>query len=448
MRKGAKRAPVCRARRFKEQIPLTARTQFETRVTELLDPALALWGECPATLPAFDRAFTAAQQAEREARMDHFLKSLEGELHHPPANRGERQAMHERLTAAFAEFGRTALNLDDRHLQMLLAGGFSTIGTAMARQARSFDPSVSVADIFQASRNAWTACGLQVLFGGSMCLSPSIFAYSMLYPYTDNYLDDPATPVETKRGFNHRFSRRLHGQGIAPEGNHEATIWRLVDLIESQYGRDRYPQVFESLLRIQAAQERSLRLLADGGDVLALSFEKGGASVLADGYLAAGTLLPEQARFVFNWGVFLQLADDLQDVQEDLLGGVRTIFSQAAGVEPLDGLTNRLMQFGGKVMMQMHDLPGVDCLPLRQLISRSCLSFLVRSAGEAGALYNAAYVAAIESLSPFRFAFLNDRRRRFARHSGMMAKLFEAFLAGDPDEPAFPLLPSSLMPRF
>ncbi len=425
----------------------------ETRVTELLEPALALWRECPASLPGFDRSFTAAQQAEREARMDQFLKSLEGELHHPPATRGERLAMHARLTAAFAEFGRTALNLEDRHLQMLLAGGFSSIGTAMARQARRFDPTVSVADIFQASRNAWTACGLQVLFGGSMCLSPSIFAYSMLYPYTDNYLDDPATPAETKRGFNVRFSRRLQGEDVAPAGKHEAIIWRMVESIESQYAREQYPQVFESLLRLQAAQENSLRLLrktapSGGVDVLALSFEKGGASVLADGYLAGGTMSPEQARFVFNWGVFLQLADDLQDVQEDRRDGVRTIFSLAAGSEPLDELTNRLMQFGGRVMMQMHDLPGVDCLPLRQLISRSCLSFLVRSAGEAGELYNAPYVAAIQSLSPFRFAFLNDRRRRFARHSGMLAKLFEAFLAGDPDEPAFPLLPTSLMPRF
>jgi hypothetical protein len=51
-------------------------------------------------------------------------------------------------------------------------------------------------------------------------------------------------------------------------------------------------------------------------------------------------------------------------------------------------------------------------------------------------------------LSPFRFSFLSDRRRKFERHSGLMGKLFEAFLAGDPDEPAFPLLPSSLMPRF
>lgn len=417
-------------------------------MTELLECSLALWRDCPSTPPAFDHAFTAAQQAEREERMDGFLKALEGELRRAPATRAERQAMHERLTAAFAAFGREALNLDDRHLQILLAGGFSSIGTEMARMARGFDAKVSVADIFQASRNAWTACGLQVLFGGRMCLSPSIFAYSMLYPYTDNYLDDPATPGEIKRGFNRRFRCRLEGQGIEPVGAHERIIWRLVETIESQYAREQYPQVYEGLLLIQAAQEKSLRLSREGVDVLPLSFEKGGASVLADGYLAAGTLTQEQERFVFNWGVFLQLADDLQDVQEDRRDGVRTIFSEAAGREPLDGLTNRLMQFGGRVMMQMHDLAGVECLPLRQLIARSCLSFLVRSAGEAGEFYTPAYVAEIERLSPFRFAFLNDRRRRFARHSGMLGKLFEAFLAGDADEPAFPFLPGSLMPRF
>jgi len=422
-------------------------------VTELLQPALALWRQCPADLPAFDHSFTPAEQSSREVLMDRFLSTLESELYRPPRTRSERQAMHERLTEAFAEFGRTALNLDERHLQMLFAGGFSTIGTAMAREARRFDDDVTIADILQASRNAWTACGLQVLFGGAMSLSPSIFAYSMLYPFTDNYLDDPATPARTKHGFNRRFSLRLLGQNVAPEGRHETLIWRLVELIESQYPRDAFPGVFDSLLLIQAAQEKSLALLRNAApddcvDVLGLSFEKGGASVLADGYLAAGDLSPDRAAFVYNWGIFLQLADDLQDVQEDRRDGVRTIFSQAAGREPLDGLTNHLMQFGGRVMMQMHDLPGVDCLPLRQLITRSCLSFLVRSAGESAAFYTTEYVARIETLSPFRFSFLADRRRKFERHSGLMGKLFEAFLAGDADEPAFPLLPSSLMPRF
>jgi hypothetical protein len=422
-------------------------------VNQLLEESLALWRDCPACLPRFDRSFAPEEQAAREARMDCFLAALEGELHHPPRTRAERAAMHERLTGSFLDFGRKGLALEERHLDLLIRGGLSSIGTLLARQARRFDPEVSVADIFQATRNAWTACGLQMLFGRGMCLSPSIFAYSMLYPYTDNYLDDQAFSRETKAGFNARFGERLSGGEVAPAGRHEELIWRLVDLIEGEYPRAAYPLVFESLLGIHRAQEKSLRLLrrgpdADAESVLRLSFEKGGTSVLADGYLAAGDLTEAQARFVFNWGIFLQLADDLQDVREDRQNGVRTLFSLGAGLEPLDGLTNRTMQFGGRVMVMMHELPGVDCLALRQLISRSSLSFMIRSAGDAAELHSTAYLDTIQALSPFRFEFLRERQRRFASHGALLARLFEAFLAGSDEEPAFPLLPGSLMPRF
>ena len=109
---------------------------------------------------------------------------------------------------------------------MLLKGGFAAIGTELAREARRFDPAVSTADILQASRNAWTACGLQMLLGRKMRLTPAIFAYSMLYPYTDNYMDDPATPAEAKLGFSARFGRRLEGHGRRsgqrPRGRHMA----------------------------------------------------------------------------------------------------------------------------------------------------------------------------------------------------------------------------------
>jgi len=75
---------------------------------------------------------------------------------------------------------------------------------------------------------------------------------------------------------------------------------RLVKLVECQYARDSFPQVFDSLMRIHRAQEQSIHLLRKGVvggdvDVLRLCFEKGGASVLADGYLAAGSLTHEQA---------------------------------------------------------------------------------------------------------------------------------------------------------
>ena len=179
-----------------------------------------------------------------------------------------------------------------------------------------------------------------------------------------------------------------------------------------------------------------------------LSFDKGGASVLTDGYLAAGSLTSEEAQVIFGWGVFLQLADDLQDVRQDCQDGMLTVFSEIAGREPLDERTSRTLQFAQTVMRSMDRLPGGNCRELRELIERSSRSMLIRAAGETPDLYMRDYLAELETHSPFRFTFLNDRRKRLESRRGILNRLFEAFLAGDEDEPAFPLLPSSLMPRF
>jgi hypothetical protein len=419
---------------------------------ELLRESIALWHQCPETAPLSGRTFSEEDQIAREARLERFLLVIQSEVRSLPRNRAERQASLDRITAAFTEFGEAALGLEARHFDVMLGGGLSSIGSRLARQARRFDPSVSTADIFQANRNAWTACGLQMLLGQTMRLTPSIFAYSMLYPYTDNYLDDPSVPREEKLGFGARFGQRLAGGAVAPANGREALIWGLVDLIEGQYPREAWPQVFESLLAIHQAQQKSIRLLRrngapEGVDVLALVFEKGGVSVLADGYLAAGTLAPEEARFIFHWGVLLQLADDLQDVKQDRQDGVLTLFSQAAEREPLDSVTNRTIQFARRVLRLIEDLPKHDCSALKELIRDSSLSLLIRSAGDAGELYSRSYLDALETHSPFRFSYLNGRRRQLTPSSSVLARLFEAFLDGDEDEPAFPLLPGSLMPR-
>jgi hypothetical protein len=277
-----------------------------------------------------------------------------------------------------------------------------------------------------------------------MCLTPAIFAYSMLYPYTDNYMDDAAVPTRDKFGFSARFGRRLAGEAAAPANERESAIWRLVEMIEQDYPRARWPQVFESLLAIHRAQEDSLRLHSAGEtvDVLTLIFAKGGASVLADGYLAAGDLSQDEARFVFAWGVALQLADDLQDVRKDARDGVRTLFTQAAASGPLDELTSRTLHFAQRVTQRVHEPARPDCLPLQELIERSSTSLLVRSAGEAGNLFSTEYLEELETYSPFRFAFLSRQRQQLEQQSGLLAKLFEAFLEGDDDEPAFPCCPA------
>jgi hypothetical protein len=412
-----------------------------------LDEALELWHAAPgtATLPA--RPVGVALQAAREPEMERFLSALEAELKRPPATRAARADAHGRISAAFVRLGRSGLGLDEAELKLLLEGGFASIGTLMARQARRFDPAVELSDVMQASRNAWTACGLQLLLGRQMELTPSIFAYSMLYPYTDNYLDDGSVPAAEKRAFGERFGRRLAGCEPEPANPAEQCIWRLVGQIEDQYARRAFPDVYESLLDIHRAQcvSARLRMAVTDDEMLRIGFAKGGTSVLADAWLAAGHLSPQPARFAYLWGVLLQLGDDLQDLREDLAAGVATVFTRAAVAGSMEAATRRTLAFARPVLALMAGLDGPP--ELKKLISHSTVGLLIRAAGEAAEYYPAAFVSELEARSPFSFAYLERRRRRLAQNSGAMQRLFEAFLAGDDDEPAFPHLPSSLMPR-
>ena len=114
---------------------------------------------------------------------------------------------------------------------------------------------------------------------------------------------------------------------------------------------------------IHQAQENSIHQLgrnthADEMDLLNLTFAKGGTSVLADAYLAAGSLTECEARFAFAWGVLLQMADDLDDLPLDRQHGFLNLFSHAAEREPLDALTSRTLNFGQSVMQLMDALPN------------------------------------------------------------------------------------------
>lgn len=438
-------------------------------VTDLLDEAIGLWRDCPGDLPDFAQtlgrqSYTPDEQQLHESEFDQFLQSVRSELTTIPACRAERAAAQARITSAFVRLASAGLDLHGPHLRLLLDGGFSAIGTELGRTARRLGVSASVADILQASRNAWTACGLQLLYGEQMRLTPSIFAYSMLYPATDNYLDAGDVTREEKLGFSLRFGQRLGGCAVAPANGQETEVWRLVAMIEDEHPRSAGSRVYAGLREIHQAQQESLRFQrrdpGDGArrrenDMLRVSFRKGGASVLADAYLAAAAPSPHAERFAFFWGVFLQLADDLQDLREDRATGAVTLFTEAAGREPLDVLTAKTLHFGMQVMREMDSLPHELASegredwsgPLKDLIRTSSRSVVIRSAGELDEFYSPECLAALERYSPCRFAFLRERRKQMAKSRAATAMLFEAFLAGDDDEPAFPLLPSSLLPR-
>lgn len=402
--------------------------------------SLDLWNACAGQdLPSATR-YTQPEQKKRESAYDEGVRSVEDELQNHPASRSERAAQQNRLIANFGRFATTALGLEDDAVRMI-TGDFIPVGTELARWTRRFDPSMTKTDIVQACRNAWTACGLQPILGRQTELTPSILAYSLMYPYSDNYLDRADVSSEAKSQFSARFRQRLRGEVPPPLNQREAALWTLIDMVEDEYPRVSYPQVFDSLLAIHAAQERSLAQLKNGdgsldAQVLEISCEKGGTSVLADAFLAAGTLSGPEARFAFNWGVLLQLGDDLQDLRDDLRRDSATLFTRAVRRrQPLDALVTQLLAFSDRVAAGMDDLPHATPM-LRTLLRMSWRSLIVEAVADLRPLFTRRFLRELEPTSPFRFKFLRRRHKRLMKRQGMYESLFDVLIEDHDDEPA------------
>ncbi len=397
---------------------------------------MEVWHACAGGQGGNAPQYSSSEQDMREQAYDQALSAVERDLRRAAAKL-DQSLIRERIVESFATFSARALSLEGAAIN-LLTREFLPVGIELARWAREHDPALEMAAIIQAARNAWTACGLQPLLGATIKLTPSILGYSLLYPYSDNYLDAVEISVETKLQFSQRFRRRLAGEDLLAADDREHTIWELIALIETQYPRERNPRVFECLLAIHRAQEQSIVQLNGAhvrGDVdaLRLSVAKGGTSVLADACLAFGFLSEEESRFAFEWGVLLQLGDDLQDLNDDLRRGSITLFSgaAAAGV-PLDGLTVQLLNFGDRVGRHMEDLPHGSA-SLKKLLKMSWRSLIIRAVADSHEFFSSSFVHEVERCSPFRFGFLRARNDRLANRRGLYKSLFEALLEDSED---------------
>ena len=406
-------------------------------IDQLTQQFVNLWWHCDDGAPRFERAFSTREQAEREAMLDDFLNTLSSTMKEPLRTQEQRQATQQQLVALGAVFAKAALGFNDAQLEAVQSSGIVDAAVEFMQQARKFDATLTSEDIYQAARNVMTMNLLQLGMGLPVKVTPSVFAYSMLYPYSDNYLDDPAIPAEVKRAFNERFKRRLLGESFKPQNGYEQKITSLIGMIEGQFERAQYPRVYQSLLDIFVAQAGSMRLHQRNAspyelDVLGVSFEKGGAAVVADAYLVAGTPTQRQLEIAFGYGAFTQLMDDLEDVERDRKDGILTILSQTAGTWPLDKLTNRLFNLGDWVMDHLPEIGPGTPEPLQQLMQCCVHWLLADSVGMLPQYYSKPYLAEVEHHMPFRFGALKKQRQRMNRQRASVMKFVE--MSGLPDQ--------------
>jgi hypothetical protein len=410
----------------------------EAQSTQTID----VWKSSAQLSVPLSPCYTVREQRKHEKAYDQGLRAVQREAKRAPRTLAERRLVQQRIVALFPRFAATALGLEGEAVD-LLSNNFLPVGTQLARWARRFDASLTMEDTIQACRNAWTACGLQALLGQPMELTSSILAYSLLYPYTDNHLDSPNLSTADKLRFSERFRQRLRGHHPPASTAHEASVWTMVDLIEEQYARAHYPQVYDSLLAIHRGQEQSMaqsiaQLKSAGNgqtlssiDILRISSAKGGTSVLADACLAHPWLTEEEIRFAFDWGVLLQLGDDLQDVHEDLDRGSVTLFTQAAAQrQPLDELVLQLLHFSRNIADRMDRLPN-GSTSLKELLRMSWRSLILMAVANAPSFFTPAFLAELEACSAFRFDFLRARNHKLTGRESLYAFVFDAFVDSD-----------------
>ncbi len=411
-----------------ELLPGTSRdSSLRDRVRSLSDSHAALWEATPEELPVlgprfgFRRHFAAARAARR------LIETLAAEAVELPDGERERRAWRRTVQDRLQEFGGEYLGWPAGYRRLLFADAYFETSVAFAREARLSDPTLPLESLWQALRNVWIANSLQMLLDLPLGLGSGLFAYSMLYPLTDNLLDDPQLSPGAKRAFSERLGARLAGGPAIPAGAREAVAFRMVDRIEDEFPRGEFGDVHESLLAIHRAQTLSLSQQRKSGltdaEILAISSEKGGSSVLADLYLVVGRATPAEERFAFGYGVFLQLLDDLQDVEDDLQAGHETLFTRAAVRGPLDAITARLARFIDVVLdVSLTDPALAD---RRDLIRRNCRSLLVGAVAEEPGRFTRRFRGRIARQWPLTLGAVRRLRRRAQRTLGHAAARIE-----------------------
>jgi len=392
--------------------PLGARVEGYVREHELI------WRQAPAEPLPPKKRFARRDKKAVERELSHLVGRLSSEPARTSFLEGSLDpARMEGLAAELRPSFKRLLGLVDLPLEAVYDARFVDSTRRFLQAARDFDPGLSLASAYQALRNVWIMNTLQFDLGLAVEHTDAVFAYSMVYPYLDNLLDDAGASEAGKLALVAKLKHWLEGSGRSADSPGEERLRALVGLIERRYPRAEFSGVYQSLLAIYNAQVKSLlqqrlEFPPPADDSLSISFEKGGTSVLADGYLVAGRLDPADEDFCFGFGTFLQLADDLQDIAEDAARGHRTLFSRQAGRAPLDATAARLEGYLAAVLERAGAGAKLRRSALCDAIGSGMSLMFQESVGKHPGYFSRGFVRRARRAFPVRFSYLKKLRRR------------------------------------
>lgn len=387
---------------------------FKAGIRDLKKKYSELWENTCFQSPCLEERYSAEEQKRHENDLNALLDRARSEIQAwNGAERIRPERIRELVVPLMVESSHTA----HPRLPMDLLDSYSSSAVEFVRRATRFDPQLSQEELYQALRNVLIANSIQTYLGMKATLTPSGFAYSLLYPYTDNFLDDQNMARLDKRNFLFTVEELLIGKKVRVTSPRLKKIQLLLAYIELEFSRASHETVYESLLAIHRAQRQSLEQQQGGtfpgtGDPLGTSMEKGGTSVLADAYLTAGDLSDDIAEFMFGYGAALQFIDDLQDLEQDHGNAHITIFSEHLGHRSIEQITNRLFNFTQRILCTKDLFSGADAGSLSDFSLLCCRVLIFEAVARGERFFTGAYLSGLEPHCPFSFNYLRSLRKR------------------------------------
>ena len=366
------------------------------------------WLAVPDTFPDFLTEISTETKTQNEQYIQTVSEDFQKQLKSFPMNakrRGKwKQKMIGMLDHVLSE--ETIIGVHYAMDQQSL-GTFQNELKDFLIHARKFAPELSIEEIGQAIRNYV----VYAMFNEMNQIRPGFnmagFGYSMLYPFTDNYIDNPQCSDMDKIQYNQIIRDKIAGKEVHPESMHQQKTCELLSAIESEYPRDSDSTIFTLLSLMLEAQEDSLRQQTKGASLslserLDISLYKGGISVLIDRFFVKKEITEDDLDFYLGFGFFLQLADDLQDIREDSRAGHQTVLTVDESYGYKEKTVNKMLYYVYQILFDYHAENDV----FKNFVLNNCYQLIYSSAVGSREFFSQEYLEKLEKYLPVTYPFL------------------------------------------
>lgn len=171
--------------------PLSDQTGcLEDVLNRLKREHLEIWDDTPERFPVFHKRYSFEEQFRNEKEIGMLIETAFQHLEMQQNKDTDSLEGFKNPLTQPEDFVQRLTGVIGHNINEFYSEKIIRSSQMFLNKVKGFDPCLEVDDVYQALRNIWIMNSLQISMGLRVDCTDSMFAYSLLYPYTDNLMDN------------------------------------------------------------------------------------------------------------------------------------------------------------------------------------------------------------------------------------------------------------------